>query len=165
MEKSINFFQILKGRPEASAQIRGSRDYPNIKGTVSFYKTGAGVLTEANIRGLPISSDKCKKPVFGFHIHEGGSCTGNENDPFADSDGHYNPGLCPHPYHAGDMPPLFGANGRAYLVFLTDRFNISEIIGKTVIIHLSPDDFTTQPSGNSMAKIACGVIERYKLRK
>lgn len=165
MEKSINFLFILKGRPDAQAILTGSREYPDIKGTVSFYKTGAGILTEANIRGFPISSDKCRKPVLGFHIHKGGSCTGNYKDPFADSDGHYNPGDCPHPYHAGDMPPLFTANGKAFLVFLSDRFNISEIIGKTVIIHSSPDDFTTQPSGNSMEKIACGVIERYKLIK
>lgn len=165
MENDINFVKILKGRPEASAQIRGRREYPNINGTVSFYKTGAGILVAANIWGLPLSSDGCSKRVFGFHIHEGISCSGNENDPFADALGHYNPGKCFHPYHAGDMPPLFGANGRAFLIFLTDRFNISEIIGKTVIIHSAPDDFTTQPSGNSMAKIACGVIERYKLRK
>ena len=43
---------------------------------------------------------------------------------------------------------------------LTDRFSINDVIGKTVIIHAKPDDFTTQPSGNSDGKIACGVIKR-----
>ena len=58
------------------------------------------------------------------------------------------------------MPPLFGNSGRAWLAFLTDRITVDEIIGKTVVIHSAPDDFTTQPSGNSGSKIACGAIER-----
>ena len=87
--------------------------------------------------------------------------TGNEDDPFADAKTHYNPKSCPHPYHAGDLPPLFSANGYAYSAVLTDRFTVDEIIGKTVVIHSSPDDFTTQPSGNAGRKIACGVITAY----
>ena len=43
---------------------------------------------------------------------------------------------------------------------LLNKFSINEIIGKTVIIHDMPDDFTTQPSGNSGTKIACGVIQK-----
>ena len=42
---------------------------------------------------------------------------------------------------------------------MTDRFTVGEIIGKTVVIHMMPDDFRTQPSGDSGEKIACGVIE------
>ncbi|MBQ9940332.1 MAG: superoxide dismutase family protein [Clostridia bacterium] len=91
-------------------------------------------------------------------MHNGGSCTGNNTDLFADAMTHYNPDSCPHPYHAGDMPPVFGADGYGFSVFLTDRFSPEEIIGKTVIIHSSPDDFITQLSGNSGTKIACGMI-------
>ena len=40
----------------------------------------------------------------------------------------------------------------------TNRFNLSEIIGKSVIIHSNTDDLTSQPSGNSGEKIACGII-------
>ena len=43
---------------------------------------------------------------------------------------------------------------------LTDRFSVSDILGRTLVIHISPDDFTTQPSGNSGKKIACGQILR-----
>ena len=42
-----------------------------------------------------------------------------------------------------------------------NRFRIDEIIGKTIIIHSSTDDFTSQPSGNSGSKIACGEIKLY----
>jgi len=76
--------------------------------------------------------------------------------------GHYNPDNLPHPYHSGDMPPLFGNDGTAFSVFLTNRFKIDEIIGRTVVIHAQPDDFTSQPSGNSGEKIACGIIEEIK---
>lgn len=85
---------------------------------------------------------------------------GNQNDPFPLTGSHYNPDNCPHPYHAGDLPPLFGNRGIAWSAFLTNRFQVRDVLGKTVIIHASPDDFTSQPAGNSGKKIACGVIVR-----
>ena len=100
----------------------------------------------------------CRGAIFGFHIHSGSQCGGNMQDPFADAGEHYNPNGCMHPYHAGDMPPLFGNNGYAFQIFLTDRFTVNDIIGKTVIIHSEPDDFRTQPGGNSGSRIACGQI-------
>lgn len=155
-----NWNNIMMRRPDAVADIRGSKDYPRIMGTAKFYQTGGGVLVVTEVNGLPQNNEVCKAPVFGYHIHGGQECSGNMEDPFADSMAHYNPQDCEHPYHAGDMPPLFGNNGYAYSVFLTGRFKVCEIIGKTVIIHLHPDDFHTQPSGDSGTKIACGEIRR-----
>lgn len=57
------------------------------------------------------------------------------------------------------MPPLMGTDGKAFSMFMTDRFTVNEVIGRTVIIHLHPDDFAAQPSGNSGEIIACGVIK------
>lgn len=145
---------VLRSRPQAVASIAGSPEYPNISGIVRFYQTGAGVILYAEVTGLPNTG------VFGFHIHEGCSCGGNMDDPFSNAMSHYNPKDCKHPYHAGDLPPLFGNNGRALLLFLTDRFSVRKVIGRTIIIHDHPDDFTTQPSGDSGTKIACGVICR-----
>ena len=142
--------------PSASAQIQGSPSCPEIRGTVWFQQREKGVLVTAEIRGLPDCDGK--SGIHAMHIHSGTCCTGNKSDPFADADGHYNPGNCRHPYHAGDMPPLFACNGFAWLSFWTERFTVREIIGKTVIIHRNPDDFTTQPAGNAGEKIACGVI-------
>ena len=51
-----------------------------------------------------------------------------------------------------------GVNGDAFSMFITNQFTVPEVIGKTVIIHAHPDDFHTQPSGNSGEKIACGII-------
>ena len=149
---------ILKRPPEAQAVVKGSNDYPDIKGIVFFYQLGCGVLVMAEVRGLPHGGDKCPADIFAFHIHEGNSCTGTAEDPFAGAGGHYNPNGCPHPAHAGDLPPLFGNDGYAFMAVFTDRFSVADVTGRTVIIHKSPDDFTTQPSGNSGKKIACGKI-------
>lgn len=160
--KETNLNSPLRRLPDAVAVMGGSAEYSDIGGTVKFYQVRGGVWVVADIVGLPDSAEACKNDIFAFHIHGGSACRGNGEDPFADAGTHYNPDDCPHPHHAGDMPPLFGAGGRAYLAFLTDRFCVDEILGKTVIIHDRPDDFTTQPSGNAGEKIACGTVTRVK---
>jgi len=151
---------VLQGRPAAIAQIAGSDSYPQITGTVRLYTHEQGVLLYAQINGLPETEQKCEGRFFGFHIHEGRACTGTIKDPFAESKSHYNPDDCRHPDHAGDLPPLLGNDGLAVMAVLTDRFSVDEAIGKTVVIHDRPDDFTSQPAGNAGTKIACGVIRR-----
>ena len=153
-----NFLSLLNRRPQAVASISGSIILPEIQGNVWFYQTSFGVLVVADVDGLPKGNENCDSPIFAFHIHEGESCSGTELDPFANVGTHYNPNNCPHPHHAGDLPPLFSANGYAFLAVLTNRFKVDEIIGKTIIIHSNVDDFVTQPSGNSGNKIACGEI-------
>ncbi len=154
-----DFSGLFSRRPKAFAKIKGSDEYSEITGNVWFYESPMGVLTVANIKGLPSKKDGCGGGVFGFHIHTGGSCEGDAADPFSQTQGHYDPEGCEHPYHAGDMPPLFENNGEAFLAFVSNRFGIDEIIGRTVVIHSNADDFTTQPSGNSGKKIACGEIK------
>lgn len=154
-----NFSQLFRRCPQAYANIIGSSYYSGISGMTRFYQSNYGVIVVTEISGLPMTNNWCESPIFAFHIHEGGECAGGADDPFAKTKSHYNPNFCLHPYHAGDMPPLFGAGGYAFSVFLTDRFTTDEIVGKTVVIHRSPDDFHTQPSGAAGEKIACGVIE------
>lgn len=150
---------LLQSRAPAVAFIEGSGEYPELSGLIQFYQTVAGVIIYAEINGLPKGSTPCHDRIFGFHIHEGTACSGTSADPFSESMSHFNPKDCAHPYHAGDLPPLFGNNGLAVSLFLTNRFSINDIVGKTVIIHDAPDDFTTQPSGNSGTKIACGTVQ------
>ena len=142
------------GRPAAVAQVRGGREAPGIMGTVEFYPMWNGTLVAAQLRGLPEGGEG----IFALHIHEGRDCGGMG---FADTGGHFNPGGMLHPEHAGDLLPLFRCcGGRAFLAFVTSRFDVRDVIGRTVVIHAGPDDFHTQPAGNSGAKIACGVIRR-----
>ena len=161
MQRFMRFVTVLHRRPNAIARISGSAQYPDINGTVRFFTTAQGVLVGAEVFGLPKSAGKCDSNIFAFHIHSGSRCSGNEEDPFANAMTHYNPDGCPHPAHAGDLPPLFANDGYAFLVFLTDSFSLREIIGKTVIIHSSVDDFTSQPAGKAGMKIACGEIKAF----
>ena len=131
---------------DAKAHIKGGKNYPNIDGTVTFKETKKGVLVTAKINGLPQSKTNCTGRFFGLHIHDGTSCTGNATDEFANAKSHLNPTKCPHPFLIGDLPPLIENNGQAYMSVLINRFKIKDIMGKVVIIHDMPDDFTTQPS-------------------
>lgn len=140
--------------PSAYATIQGDAKVPDLEGMVYFYQVPqGGVLVEAEVSGLPQKENETSS-FFGMHIHENGDCT----PPFDNVGNHYNPANVAHPQHAGDLPPLLSNSGYSYLVFYTDRIQIEEIIGKALIIHSAPDDFTTQPSGNSHEKIGCGVI-------
>ena len=144
-------------RPAAIARIRGDSDYPDIAGIVSFFPIQDGIIVAADIDGLPTKDDGCSGDIFGFHIHEGESCSG-EN--FSQTGSHLNLNDCPHPYHTGDLPPLFASHRHAYMEIWTDRFGIRDILGRTIVIHENTDDLHSQPSGNSGKKIACGVIQR-----
>ena len=152
----VNFAGILRYIPNAVAMVQGGELYPDINGTVRFYDTAYGTVVFAEIVGLPLGEDGIER-IFGFHIHSGSSCVSRAGD-FPETGTHYDTEGRVHPYHAGDLPPLFGSGGIAFSAFLTDRFKVEEIIGRTVVIHDRPDDFTTQPSGNAGLKIACGEI-------
>ena len=146
--------QSCRKCPDAVARITGGAEAPQLSGRVEFYQENGCVLVAARISGLPRESET---GFFGFHIHQGGDCSGVG---FSGTGSHYNPAERAHPEHAGDLPPLLECRGRAYLSFRTDRFSVNDIIGRTVVIHSDPDDFHTQPAGNAGKKIACGVIRK-----
>jgi superoxide dismutase, Cu-Zn family len=103
----------------------------------------------------------------GFHIHEAGDCSSGDG---MSTKGHFNPHGKPHGQptaaerHAGDLPALkAGKDGRATVDVTLDVISIGQgpgnIVGRGLIIHADPDDYTTQPTGNAGARIACGVIK------
>lgn len=140
--------------PDAFAQIQGSPLAPSLNGWVLFYSLPeGGVLIEAMLTGLP-DTDSAPSNFYAFHIHETGDCSHD----FSHTGNHYNPAGMPHPFHAGDLPPLLSSKGTAWCAFYDGRFSLEEVLGRSVIIHRNADDFTTQPSGNSGEKIGCGVI-------
>lgn len=147
-------------KPAACAFIKGSPEHPDLQGTVLFYSVPGGVLVRTELFGLPMGENSWGGRVMGFHIHEGQSCSGTVGQPFVDTGGHYNPTEEDHPSHAGDLLPVFGNNGYAWQAQVTNRFDVADILGRTVVLHSEPDDFRTQPSGDSGNPIACGVIRR-----
>lgn len=104
----------------------------------------------------------------GIHFHAAGRCDGD----FTSAGAHYNPmnrrhGLnAPDGPHAGDAPNLTaGADGHARVQFTTDRVTLTggpvtlaDSDGTALVLHASADDQVTDPSGNSGARIACGVV-------
>jgi len=103
----------------------------------------------------------------GLHIHEAGDCSSGDG---MSAGGHFNPHGKPHgppstaERHAGDLPALkAGKDGRAKLDVTVDTITVrpgpASIVGRGLIIHADPDDYKTQPTGNSGARIACGVIK------
>ena len=150
--------RVTEGPADAAAWIQGSENYPELEGYVLFYGIGNKTLVVSSLEGLKKEEKECGGGFLGFHIHDGSRCAGTMADPFADSGMHYNPGSCSHPLHAGDLPPVLISDGKAFGAVLTAAFTPDEVRGRTVILHAQPDDFTTQPAGNSGAKIACGRI-------
>lgn len=148
-------FAILKNSPLA----------PNLHGKVLFKDVPSGVEVCVDVSGLPNFTPKTDNSPqigpHGFHIHMNGVCDiGDDINPFQSAGSHFNPTNQPHGNHTGDFPAIFSNNGRARMCFLTNKFSVYDILGKSVVIHQSPDDYITQPAGNSGKRIACGIIEK-----
>jgi Cu-Zn family superoxide dismutase len=127
-------------------------------GEVNFEQVGDKVRVVAQMIRLPANGE------FGFHIHEVDDCSSGDG---MSAKGHFNPFGKPHGKgpgrHAGDMPNLKSdANGKAKLTVELDIITLksgpANIIGRGVIVHAQPDDYTTQPTGNAGARLACGGI-------
>ena len=109
--------------------------------------------------------------MHGFHIHAVGVCTPPD---FKSAGGHLNPTdkhhgrLNPEGPHLGDLPNLtIGANGSADTSFAVPKAllgsgegSLFQAEGTALVIHADPDDYRTDPSGNSGDRIACAVVER-----
>ena len=157
MSSSIFIQTLASPRPSAVAILQGDTAVP-VRGYAEFYRTyTSGIVVQVEIMNLPDSEYPGQSGFFGMHIHETGNCT----PPFNRTGMHYNPTDQPHPFHSGDLPPLLSNHGYAWMAFYDTRFTIPDVIGRSLIIHQGRDDFTTQPSGDSGNKIACGIIELY----
>jgi Cu-Zn family superoxide dismutase len=130
-------------------------------GTVTFTQKGDKVSVEARASALTPGGH-------GFHIHEKGDCSSRDG---MSAGGHFNPTAKPHgnpgvpDHHTGDMPMLVAdASGNASLSMelggMTIGSGATDIVGRALIVHKDPDDYTTQPTGNSGARVACGVIAK-----
>jgi superoxide dismutase, Cu-Zn family len=127
-------------------------------GTIIFTKTAEGIKVTADLQGL-------SKGKHGFHIHEFGDCSSPDG---TSAGGHFNPAGKPHGApmdmmrHEGDMGNIEADDsGKAHLEYLDKMMSFDgpqSILGRSVILHKGEDDLKTQPTGNSGARIACGVI-------
>lgn len=145
-------------RPAATAQLE-ARSGSQVSGTVTFAPAGEKTRVEALVRGLAPGNH-------GFHIHEVGDCSAPDA---SSAKGHFNPNAMNHGYygdkehHGGDMPNLVAdAEGNAKYVAELPSLKLGTgpdgIIGRSIVVHADPDDYKSQPAGNSGKRIACGVI-------
>lgn len=128
-------------------------------GLMNFRKQGEELLIQGSFSGLAPGSH-------GLHIHEGHDCGGSEA---RNAGGHLNPAGARHgdpsrAHHLGDLPMLTaGQDGTARFQARMAGMTLDEsptgILRRAVIVTARPDDFTTQPSGNSGPAVACGVIQ------
>ena len=128
-------------------------------GTIWFIADGDNVRIRGQVTGLKPNQEH------GFHVHEKGDCS---SDDAMSAGGHLDPDGKRHgpptgEHHAGDVPSIKAdANGvatvRTRIAGTLLGSGAGDIAGKALVVHASPDDYTTQPTGNSGARIACGVI-------
>ena len=133
-----------------------------VSGKVTLMPMAGGVHLTGTVGGLPANS------IHGFHIHEKGDCSAAD----ASSAGpHFNPSAAPHgkaesgAHHAGDMDNVVAnAEGVVSLNVHVSGVTLggdaaNDIAGRALVVHAAPDDYTSQPSGNAGARVACGVIK------
>ena len=157
---------MFSNRPAAVAKIRGGPLRPQIQGIVLFYAVPGGTWVCAEVTGLPpyqpASGEQGPIGPHGFHLHEYGNCTvGDPQNPLQAAGGLWPPTYQLRGNHAGEFPVLFSNQGYASMCFFTNAFSPDQVIGKSVIIHQSPDDYRTQPAGDAGKRLACGVIRSY----
>lgn len=149
-----------KERPIRAVAGIEARSGSQVKGLATFTEKDGKVTLVLSVEGL-------EPGPHAFHLHEKGDCSA----PDATSAGaHWNPTGAAHgkwggaSFHHGDVGNLVaGADGKATLTFTTELWEIGskdehDVVGKALIIHAKPDDFTTQPTGNAGGRIGCGVI-------
>jgi Cu-Zn family superoxide dismutase len=146
------------GGPKATAKLEPTKGN-TASGVVTFKDEGEQTILVAKIQGLKPNQEH------GFHLHAKGDCSSGDG---LSAGGHFNPtnqshGSLHKEHHAGDLPPLKSdASGRAELRVVLEGVSVlpgtTSVVGLGLIVHAAPDDFTTQPTGNSGARIACGVV-------
>lgn len=137
-----------------------SKSGSEVTGKVEFIEVETGVQVKVDVKGLTANSKH------GFHVHEKPDCSPADA---TGAGGHFNPQGHDHGepntgYHAGDLGNLeTDENGNAKLDQVFTHISLQPadpayIVNRAVVVHADEDDFSTQPTGNAGARVACGTI-------
>jgi Cu-Zn family superoxide dismutase len=132
-------------------------------GDINMTQVTDGVLVKLDAKGLPPGEHA-------FHVHAVGKC----EPPFNSAGGHFNPDNKKHGmmakegHHAGDMPNLVVPSSGDLTIEVVNTAitleknkpnSLYQPNGTAFVVHASPDDYKTDPTGNAGGRIACGVVE------
>ena len=157
VEKTI----ILSASSNQAIAVINSASGSAVTGMATFTQTGETVMVHIEIKNA-------SPGLHGVHIHEKGDCSSPDGKS---AGGHWNPTNVAHgkwgegEFHLGDIGNIdVGEDGIGVIELSTELWEIGtgsiyDVVGKGMIVHADPDDFTSQPSGNAGARIGCGVIE------
>ena len=154
------FTLIACGGNQATANLE-SRSNSTTTGTATFTQEGDKVELTLELSGTTPGKH-------GAHIHETGDCSASDA---TSAGGHWNPDSKTHGspddgHHLGDLGNIEVAqDGKGKLTLSRSGWKLgdgssSDVVGKALVIHASEDDLTSQPAGNSGARVACGVISK-----
>lgn len=125
-------------------------------GTLTLARTAAGALVSGTLTGVAPGAH-------GLHVHETGDCADNA----AAAGGHLDPYGAPHGppsttsarRHVGDLGNVVADSDSTVVVEIADAvLDPEQIVGRAVVLHSGPDDYTSQPSGAAGDRVACGVV-------
>jgi Cu-Zn family superoxide dismutase len=125
-------------------------------------KTEKGITIQLDLHGLPSGTHA-------IHIHNKASCVAPD---FKSAGDHFSPKHMKHGDlakggpHAGDLPNIeVGVDGMVKTTIESNHLNLGASLkslqkgaGTALVIHAGPDDYKSQPAGNSGDRIACGEI-------
>lgn len=148
------------GPTSANAALADNAGRP--RATAVLTQTTSGVQVN-------LSATQMTAGAYGAHVHTTGRCDAPD---FASAGPHWNPNerlhgtQNPQGPHQGDLPNLIvGTDGRGTVEFTIPAATLGggsapilDADGAAVVVHASADDYRTDPSGNSGARIACGVL-------
>ncbi|MBY0520929.1 MAG: superoxide dismutase family protein [Sphingomonas sp.] len=127
-------------------------------GRATAREATGGLRITIDVTGLPAGTH-------GAHIHTIGKCDAPD---FMSAGGHWNPGSTKHGSmnpagpHEGDLPNLVVDNdGHGSVAITLPKGTLDGLLdadGSALVVHANMDDMMTDPSGNSGARIACGVF-------
>lgn len=145
--------------PAAVAHVAGASG-SLVSGTLDLVPLHGGIRITGDLGGLTPGSH-------GFHIHETGDCSAADA---SGAGGHFNPNGSGHgragtaTHHAGDIDNIVAdALGVAHVDAQLRGVSLggspaTDIVGRALVVHAAPDDYQSQPAGNSGTRIGCGVI-------
>ena len=152
-----------KAAPNTTARADVRDVNGNSLGIITLTQTPRGVLVAGDLTNLTPG-------LHAIHVHDAGRC----EPPFTSAGGHFNAMQHTHGFksstgnHNGDMPNfMVAANGTGHVEYLSRDLSLApgpiglfDGDGASIVVHSGPDDYASDPAGNSGTRQACGVIAR-----